>query len=61
MISHLVPFFPQNRSSFNLVRNMMYGFGDDPQPYAESVDLLEDLVIQYITDMVRKTLPKPSN
>lgn len=37
---------------FNLVRNMMYGFGDDPQPYAESVELLEDLVVQYITDMV---------
>lgn len=34
------------------VRNMMYGFGDDPQPYAESVELLEDLVVQYITDMV---------
>jgi len=31
---------------------MMYGFGDDPQPYAESVELLEDLVLQYITDMV---------
>ncbi len=38
---------------FNLVRNMMYGFGDDPQPYAESVELLEDLVVQYITDMVK--------
>ncbi len=31
----------------------MYGFGDDPQPYAESVELLEDLVVQYITDMVK--------
>jgi len=31
---------------------MMYGFGDDSQPYAESVELLEDLVLQYITDMV---------
>lgn len=30
----------------------MYGFGDDVQPYSESVDLLEDLVVQYITDMV---------
>lgn len=39
---------------------MMYGFGDDPQPYAESVDLLEDLVIQYITDMVRREFSKPS-
>ena len=37
----------------SLVRNMMYGFGDDPQPYAESVELLEDLVVQYITDMVK--------
>jgi len=31
---------------------MMYGFGDDPNPYAESVALMEDLVVQYITDMV---------
>jgi len=35
---------------------MMYGFGDDPQPYAESVELLEDLVLQYITDMVIKRI-----
>ena len=32
---------------------MMYGFGDDQNPYTESVDLLEDLVIEYITEMVR--------
>ena len=31
---------------------MMYGFGDDENPYAESVELLEDLVIQYIQNMV---------
>lgn len=37
---------------FFLVRTMMYGFGDDPNPYAESVALMEDLVVQYITDMV---------
>ena len=30
----------------------MYGFGDDPNPYPESVELLEDLVIQYIQNMV---------
>lgn len=39
---------------------MMYGFGDDPQPYAESVDLIEDLVVQYITDMVKTTLSQRS-
>lgn len=32
---------------------MLFGFGDDEQPYAETVDLLEDLVIEYITDTVR--------
>jgi transcription initiation factor TFIID subunit 13 len=32
---------------------MMYGFGDDENPYSESVELLEDLVIQYIQNMVK--------
>lgn len=32
---------------------MMYGFGDDQNPYTESVDLLEDLVIEYVTEIVR--------
>lgn len=31
---------------------MMFGFGDDQNPYTESVDLLEDLVIEYITETV---------
>jgi hypothetical protein len=33
---------------------MMYGFGDDQNPYTESVDILEDLVIEFITEMVRR-------
>ena len=39
-------------NSFSTVRCMMFGFGDDQCPYTESVDLLEDLVIEYITEMV---------
>ena len=35
------------------LRCMMYGFGDDQNPYTESVDILEDLVIEFITEMVR--------
>ncbi|KAK2711037.1 transcription initiation factor TFIID subunit 13-like [Artemia franciscana] len=35
---------------------MMYGFGDDQNPYTESVDLLEDLVIEYVTDMTHKAM-----
>ena len=34
---------------------MMYGFGDEQNPYSESVDLLEDLVHEYITEMVCST------
>jgi transcription initiation factor TFIID subunit 13 len=35
---------------------MMYGFGDDQNPYTESVDMLEDLVIFYITEVICKAL-----
>lgn len=31
---------------------MMYGFGDEENPYQESVELLEDLVIHFVQDMV---------
>nr|XP_004447096.1 transcription initiation factor TFIID subunit 13-like [Dasypus novemcinctus] len=34
---------------------MMYGFGDDQNPYTESVNILEDLVIEFITEMTHKT------
>lgn len=30
---------------------MMYGFGDDQNPYTETVDMLEDLVVHYITEL----------
>ena len=31
---------------------MMYGFGDDENPFQESVEVLEDLVIHFIQNMV---------
>ena len=44
------------------VRCMMYGFGDEQVPFTESVDLLEDLVVEYITEMVRSLyLPRASH
>lgn len=36
------------------LRCMMYGFGDDRNPYTESVDFLEDLVIEFITETTHK-------
>jgi transcription initiation factor TFIID subunit 13 len=35
---------------------MMYGFGDDQNPYTESVDLLEDLVAEFITEMTHRAM-----
>ena len=40
--------------SLDTVRCMMYGFGDDQAPFTESVDLLEDLVVEYISEMVSR-------
>lgn len=46
-----------NLNSFSFtVRCMMYGFGDDQNPYTESVDLLEDLVIQYIAEITYRSM-----
>jgi len=38
------------------LRCMMYGFGDDQNPYTESVDVLEDLVIEFLTEMTHKAM-----
>jgi len=38
------------------LRCMMFGFGDDQNPYTESVDLLEDLVIEFITEVTHKAM-----
>ena len=38
------------------LRCMMYGFGDDQNPYTETVDMLEDLVIHFIGDIALKAL-----
>ena len=32
---------------------MMYAFGDDPDPLPESVAVLEEIMVDYITDLVR--------
>lgn len=36
------------------LRLMMYGFGDDPDPIPETVSLVEDILIDYVTEMVHK-------
>lgn len=44
------------------LRCMMYGFGDDKNPYTESVDLLEELVLKYVADTTRQAISvKKSN
>ncbi|XP_065156267.1 transcription initiation factor TFIID subunit 13 isoform X2 [Atheta coriaria] len=38
------------------LRCMMFGFGDDQNPYTESVDIIEDLVIEFITETTHKAM-----
>ncbi|KAG6450897.1 hypothetical protein O3G_MSEX006837 [Manduca sexta] len=38
------------------LRCMMYGFGDDQNPYTESVDFLEDLVVEFITETTHRAM-----
>lgn len=35
---------------------MMFGLGDDQNPYTESVDLIEDLVIEYIVETTQRAM-----
>jgi hypothetical protein len=36
----------------NTVKLLMYAFGDDPNPSPDSVAVLEDIVTEYINEMV---------
>uniref|UniRef100_A0A0A9YCZ8 Transcription initiation factor TFIID subunit 13 n=1 Tax=Lygus hesperus TaxID=30085 RepID=A0A0A9YCZ8_LYGHE len=54
--SEALPLTGKKRLFSKELRCMMYGFGDDQNPYTESVDLLEDLVIEYITDMTHQAM-----
>lgn len=37
------------------VKQLMYGFGDVPNPSNDAVGVLEDMLIEYLTDTVRDT------
>ncbi|WOH15847.1 hypothetical protein DCAR_0935393 [Daucus carota subsp. sativus] len=49
------PTFKRKRAVFQKdLQHMMYGFGDDPNPLPETVALVEDIVVEYVTDLVHK-------
>ena len=35
-----------------IVKNLMYGFGDDRNPANDTVGVMEEILIEYITDVV---------
>ncbi|KAL9318849.1 hypothetical protein ACSQ67_015366 [Phaseolus vulgaris] len=45
----------KRKREFSKKNHMMYGFGDDPNPLPESVTLMEDIVVEYVTEL---DLPK---
>ena len=38
------------------LRLTLFGYGDDQNPYTETVDFLEDLVLEFITNMTCKAM-----
>ncbi|KAK9704804.1 hypothetical protein RND81_07G012400 [Saponaria officinalis] len=49
------PSFKRKRGVFHKdLQHMMYGYGDDRNPLPETVALLEDIVVEYVTDLVHK-------
>nr|GEW98376.1 transcription initiation factor TFIID subunit 13 [Tanacetum cinerariifolium] len=54
--------FKRKRGVFQKdLQHMMYGFGDDSNPLPETVALVEDIVVEYATDMVHKAQDIASN
>ncbi|GER44346.1 transcription initiation factor TFIID subunit 13, partial [Striga asiatica] len=44
--------FKRKRGMFQKeLQHMMYGFGDELHPLPETVSLVEDIVVEYVTDM----------
>ncbi|KAL8142635.1 hypothetical protein V2J09_015667 [Rumex salicifolius] len=47
--------FKRKRGMFQKdLQHMMYGYGDEFNPLPESVALVEDIVVEYVTDLVHK-------
>ena len=38
------------------LRLTLFGYGDDQNPYQETVDFLEDLVMEFITSMTQRAM-----
>jgi transcription initiation factor TFIID subunit 13 len=36
-----------------IVKNLMFGFGDDRNPASDTVNVMEEILIEYICDVVR--------
>ncbi|KAJ3559105.1 hypothetical protein NM688_g539 [Phlebia brevispora] len=45
------------------LRNLMYGFGDDRNPANDTVNVMEEILIEYIIDVcqTRATFPRPAD
>ncbi|KAJ1897441.1 hypothetical protein GGF37_004414 [Kickxella alabastrina] len=55
--------FPRHKLFSRELAMLMYGFGDEMPPLPESVDVLEDILIDYINDIciqAAKVSSKPS-
>jgi hypothetical protein len=40
------------------VKNLMYGFGDDRSPANDTVSVMEEILVEYIADVVRPVVSR---
>lgn len=40
----------------HIVRNLMFGFGDDRNPANDTVNVMEEILVEYIVDVVSSSL-----
>jgi hypothetical protein len=40
------------------VTNMLYAYGDDPTPLPETVRLLDEIIVEYVTPLTASSAPQ---
>lgn len=45
--------FRLNSPLYTIVKNLLYGFGDDRNPASDTVNVMEEILVEFILDVVR--------
>jgi transcription initiation factor TFIID subunit 13 len=54
----LLALFYKLLSQIPAVKNLMYGFGDDRNPANDTVSVMEEILVEFIADVVRVSVSR---